>query len=117
MHVGTDFLKLPPVTGQYWSLFQCSMLGTGGTCAPLPLPSPPPLGPSAHFYLGGGDCVQKRGDAPPPPWYHHIWFVGLPEILQCLQRVIFRQTDPISADVVPVVYRCLIMPPGIKQYA
>ena len=32
MHVGTDFLKLPPVTGQYWSLFQCSMLGTGGTC-------------------------------------------------------------------------------------
>ena len=35
MHVGTDFLKLPPVTGQYWSLFQCSMLGTGGTCAAL----------------------------------------------------------------------------------
>ena len=33
MHVGTDFLKLPPVTGQYWSLFQCSVLGTGGTCA------------------------------------------------------------------------------------
>ena len=32
MHVGTDFLKLPPVTGQYWSLFQCSVLGTGGTC-------------------------------------------------------------------------------------
>ena len=32
MHVGTDFLKMPPVTGQYWSLFQCSMLGTGGTC-------------------------------------------------------------------------------------
>ena len=32
MHVGTDFLKLPPVTGQYWSLFHCSMLGTGGTC-------------------------------------------------------------------------------------
>ena len=32
MHVGTDFLKLPPVTGQYWSLFQCSMPGTGGTC-------------------------------------------------------------------------------------
>ena len=32
MHVGTDFLKLPPVAGQYWSLFQCSMLGTGGTC-------------------------------------------------------------------------------------
>ena len=32
MHVGTDFLKLPPVTGQYWSLFQCSMLGTGVTC-------------------------------------------------------------------------------------
>ena len=32
MHVGTNFLKLPPVTGQYWSLFQCSMLGTGGTC-------------------------------------------------------------------------------------
>ena len=32
MYVGTDFLKLPPVTGQYWSLFQCSMLGTGGTC-------------------------------------------------------------------------------------
>ena len=32
MHVGTDFLKLPPVTGQYWSLFQCSMLGAGGTC-------------------------------------------------------------------------------------
>ena len=32
MHVGTDFPKLPPVTGQYWSLFQCSMLGTGGTC-------------------------------------------------------------------------------------
>ena len=35
MHVGTDFLKLPPVTGQYWSLFQCSMLGTGGTCEVL----------------------------------------------------------------------------------
>ena len=34
MHVGTDFLKLPPVTGQYWSLFQCSMLGTSGTCVP-----------------------------------------------------------------------------------
>ena len=32
MHIGTDFLKLPPVTGQYWSLFQCPMLGTGGTC-------------------------------------------------------------------------------------
>ena len=32
MHVGTDFLKGPPVTGQYWSLFQCSVLGTGGTC-------------------------------------------------------------------------------------
>ena len=32
MHVGTDFLKLPPVTGQYWSLCQCSVLGTGGTC-------------------------------------------------------------------------------------
>ena len=32
MHVGTHFLTLPPVTGQYWSLFQCSMLGTGGTC-------------------------------------------------------------------------------------
>ena len=38
MHVGTDFLKLPPVTGQYWSLFQCSMLGTGGTCAGLSTP-------------------------------------------------------------------------------
>ena len=36
MHVGTDFLKLPPVTGQYWSLFQCSMLGTGGTCVSRP---------------------------------------------------------------------------------
>ena len=35
MHVGTDFLKLPPVTGQYWSLFQCSVLGTGGTCVPF----------------------------------------------------------------------------------
>ena len=35
MHVGTDFLKLPPVTGQYWSLFQCSMLGTSGTCGVL----------------------------------------------------------------------------------
>ena len=31
-HVGADFLKLPPVTGQYWSLFQLFMLGTGGTC-------------------------------------------------------------------------------------
>ena len=35
MHVGTDFLKLPPATGQYWSLFQYSMLGTGGTCDTL----------------------------------------------------------------------------------
>ena len=42
MHVGTDFLKLPPVTGQYWSLFQCSMLGTGGTCeAPVCAPRAP----------------------------------------------------------------------------
>ena len=31
VHGGTNFLKWPPVTGQYWSLFQCSMLGTGGT--------------------------------------------------------------------------------------
>ena len=35
MHVGTDFLRLQPVTGQYWSIFQCSMLGTGGTCVIL----------------------------------------------------------------------------------
>ena len=35
MHVGTDFLKVPPVTGQYWSLFQCSVLGTGGTCVAM----------------------------------------------------------------------------------
>ena len=41
MHVGTDFLKLPPATGQYWSLFQCSMQGTGGTCALRPLPTFP----------------------------------------------------------------------------
>ena len=36
MDIGTDFLKLPPVTGQYWSLFQCCVLGTGGTCGKDP---------------------------------------------------------------------------------
>ena len=45
MHVGTDFLKLPPVTGQYWSLFQCSVLGTGGTCA---VKAPPQLWEGNH---------------------------------------------------------------------
>ena len=46
MHAGTDFLKLPPVTGQYWSLFQCSMLGTGGTC-------------DTHTHTHTQECVQN----------------------------------------------------------
>ena len=60
MHVGTDFLKLPPVTGQYWSLFQCSMLGTGGTCGSHNLsmavtPGIPPAG------IGKKSCVMPVG--------------------------------------------------------
>ena len=100
MHVGTDFLKLPPVTGQYWSLFQCSMLGTGGTCGgsrwggcphrtprieeeQLPLGCllvPPLLGESGGLGLRGSEAeaggrlgIHKGGQ----PWlWIRAWSLG-----------------------------------------
>ena len=49
--------------------------------------------------------------------YHHMWFAGLPEILRRFQQVVFRQTDPILGDAVPIVYTYLITQPCTKQYA
>ena len=49
--------------------------------------------------------------------YHHIWFAGLPDILRRFEQVIFRQSDPISGNTVPVVYTYLITQPCIRKYA
>ena len=64
MHVGADFLKLPPVTGQYWSLFQCSMLGTGGTCE-SPRSSPRLSGSQVAALPGRARWVARSKRRPP----------------------------------------------------
>ena len=58
MHVGTDFLKLPPVTGQYWSLFQCSVLGTGGTCMAMSDAEAAILSRLVEVYIGLRMCTS-----------------------------------------------------------
>ena len=37
-----------------------------------------------------------------------MWFSGMPRILRRFEQVLFRQTDPISGDAVPVVYTHLV---------
>ena len=49
--------------------------------------------------------------------YHHIWFSGMPDILRRFEQVMFRHSEPMSGDAVPVVYTYLITQPCITQYA
>ena len=46
-----------------------------------------------------------------------MWFAGLREIVRRFHSVVFKQTDPISGDALPVVYTYLITQPCIRQYA
>ena len=49
--------------------------------------------------------------------YRHMWFSGMLGILRRFEQVIFRQSQPISGDAVPVVYTFLITQPCFRQCA
>ena len=45
----------------------------------------------------------------------HIWFAGQPALLQLIQQTLFRQHDPISGDVVRLLYTLLCTPPRERR--
>ena len=90
MHVGTDFLKLPPVTGQYWSLFQCSVLGTGGTCD-----------------LMGSPIHRTAAEPPRLHAWHLAWGLSLPPNAAAMTDCMYagpcgQNCAPTTADVAPL---------------
>ena len=48
--------------------------------------------------------------------YFHVWFVGMPEVLQHFQQAPFHVAEPTSGDATRFLYTLLLALPSIRQY-